>query len=69
MIYRVQDGDFRVVWTTQFEQRMRTLCTNEVWGVKMKKNEKIHVLQFEKIYFLKCFFLAAPLALDFQYDL
>jgi hypothetical protein len=69
MIYRVQDGDFRVVWTTQFEQRMRTLCTNEVWGVKMKKNEKIHVLQFEKIYFFIFFFLAAPFALDFQYDL
>jgi hypothetical protein len=35
----------------------------------MKKNEKKHVLQFEKKYFLYCSFLAAPLVLHFQDDL
>jgi hypothetical protein len=35
----------------------------------MKKNEKKHILQFEKMYFLYCSFLAAPLALHFKDDL
>jgi hypothetical protein len=50
---------------------MRKLCTDEVGGVKMKKNEKKRksILQFEKPYFLYCSFLAAPLALHFKDDL
>jgi hypothetical protein len=48
---------------------MRKLCTAEVGGVKMKKNEKQHDLQFEKTYFLYCSILAAPLALHLQDDL
>jgi hypothetical protein len=40
---------------------MRKLCTDEVGGVKMKKNEKEHVLQFEKTYFHYYSFLAALL--------
>jgi hypothetical protein len=32
---------------------MKKLCTNEVGGVKMKKNEKKSVLQFEKAYLKK----------------
>jgi hypothetical protein len=48
---------------------MRKLCTDEVGGVKMKKNEKKHILQFEKKYFLYCSFLAAHLALHFKDDL
>jgi hypothetical protein len=35
----------------------------------MKKNEKKHVLQSGKMYFLYCSFLAAPLALHFKDDL
>jgi hypothetical protein len=35
----------------------------------MKKNEKQHVLQFEKSYFLYCTFLAGPLTLHFYDDL
>jgi hypothetical protein len=49
--------------------KMRKLCADEVGGVKMKKNEKKSVFQFEKIYFLNCSFLAAPLALHFEDDL
>ncbi len=30
----------------------------------MKKNEKNHVLQFEKMYFIYCYFLATPLSLQ-----
>jgi hypothetical protein len=37
--------------------------------VKMKINEKKHILQFEKMCFLYCSFLAGPLALHFQDDL
>jgi hypothetical protein len=48
---------------------MRKLCADEVGGVKMKKNEKRRVLQFEKIYFINCSFLAAPLPLHFEDDL
>ncbi len=48
---------------------MRKLCTNEVGGVKMKKNEKKKVLQFEKMYFSLKKILAAPLALHFKDDL
>jgi hypothetical protein len=49
---------------------MRKLCTDEVGGVKMKKNgKKKHILQFEKPYCLYCSFLAAPLALHFKDDL
>jgi hypothetical protein len=47
---------------------MRKLCTDEIGGVKMKKNEKKWVLQFEKTYFLYWSFLAAPLTLHFQDD-
>jgi hypothetical protein len=32
----------------------------------MKKNEKKSVLQFEKTYFLHCFFLAGPFGSAFQ---
>jgi hypothetical protein len=39
---------------------MRKLCTDEVRGIRMKKNEKKQVLQFEKTYFLYCSFSAAP---------
>ncbi len=35
----------------------------------MKKIEKKRILQFEKVYFLYCSFLADPLALHFQDDL
>jgi hypothetical protein len=35
----------------------------------MKKNEKKHVLQFEKTYFLYNSFWAGPLALHFKDDL
>jgi hypothetical protein len=45
---------------------MRKLFADEVGRVKMKKNEKKRVLQFENIYFLNCSFLAAPLALHFE---
>jgi hypothetical protein len=48
---------------------MRKLCTDEVGGVKMKKNEKKHILQFEKTYFLYCSVLTAHLALHFEDDL
>jgi hypothetical protein len=48
---------------------MRELCADEVGGVKMKKHEKRRVLQFEKIYFINCSFLDAPLALHFEDDL
>jgi hypothetical protein len=48
---------------------MRKLFADEVGEVKMKKNERKSVLQFEKIYFLNCSFLAAPLALHFEDDL
>jgi hypothetical protein len=37
-------------------KKMRKLCTEEVGGVKMKKNEKEHVLQFEKKKSLLLFF-------------
>jgi hypothetical protein len=30
------------------KEKKRKLCTDEVGGVKMKKNEKKHVLKFEK---------------------
>jgi hypothetical protein len=48
---------------------MRKLCTNEVGEVKMKKNEKKRVLQFEKMFFFLLLFLASPLALHFKADL
>jgi hypothetical protein len=35
----------------------------------MKKNEKKHILQFEKPYFLYCSFLAVPLTWHFKDDL
>jgi hypothetical protein len=41
----------------------------KIRGVKMKKNEKKRVLQFEKTYFLYCSFLDGPLALHFKDDL
>jgi hypothetical protein len=45
-------------WLNLNQKKMRKLCTDEVGGVKMKKNEKKnHVLQFEKLYFLYCSFL------------
>jgi hypothetical protein len=48
---------------------MRKLCTDEIGGVKMKKNGKKHILQFEKTYFLNCSFLAVPWGLHFKDDL
>jgi hypothetical protein len=50
-------------------KNLRKLCTDEVGAVKMKKNEKNLLLQFEKTYFLYCSFVAAPLAFHFQDDL
>jgi hypothetical protein len=47
---------------------MKKLCTDEVGGVKMKKNERKCVLQFEKTY-LKKYIFTAPLALHFKNDL
>jgi hypothetical protein len=47
---------------------MRKLWTDEVGMVKMKKNEKKPVLQFEKNLLFYCSFLAAPLALLFKDD-
>jgi hypothetical protein len=44
---------------------MRKLCTDEVGGVKMKKN----AFCIEKMYFLYCSFMAASLALHFKDDL
>jgi len=38
------------------KKKMRKLCTNEVGGVKMNKNKKYHILEFEKTYFLYCSF-------------
>jgi hypothetical protein len=35
----------------------------------MKKNEKKHILEFEKTYFLYCSFLAAPSDLHSKDDL
>jgi len=32
----------------KLKQKLRKLCTNEIGGVKMKKNEKKRILQFEK---------------------
>jgi hypothetical protein len=46
---------------------MRKLCIDEVGRVKMKKNEKKHILLFEKMYFL-FFFLLIPLVLHFKDD-
>jgi len=48
---------------------MKKLCTNEVGETKMKKNEKNHILQLKKTYFLYCSFLVAPLDLHFKDDL
>jgi hypothetical protein len=51
---------------------MRKLCTNEVGGVKMKKNEKKKKKKkncIEKMYFFYCSFMAASLALHFKDDL
>jgi hypothetical protein len=49
----------------------RKLCSDEIGGVKMRKNEKKkHILQIQKMYFLYCSFLVAPLAsLHFKDDL
>jgi hypothetical protein len=48
---------------------MRNLCTDEIGGIKMKKNEKKKCLGFEKTYFFYCSFWAAPLAFYSQDDL
>jgi hypothetical protein len=40
-------------------KKMRKLCTDEVGGVKMKKNNTF--CDLKKTYFLYCSFLAAPL--------
>jgi hypothetical protein len=48
---------------------MKKLCIDEVGEVKMKKNEKHCILQFEKKYFFYCSFLVAPLDLHFKDDL
>jgi hypothetical protein len=45
---------------------MRSLCTDEVWGVKMKKNA---LCNFKKTYFLYFIFLATPLDLHFEDNL
>jgi hypothetical protein len=50
-------------------KKFRKLCTDEVGEVKMKKNEKKCILQFEKTYFLYFSFLAAPSVLHFKDDL
>jgi hypothetical protein len=52
-------------------KKLRKLCTDEVGGVKMKKNgKKKYVLLFEKTSFFYCsFFLAAPLGLHFKDEL
>jgi hypothetical protein len=52
MICRTSYGYYKVVEITQFEWKMRKLCINEIWGIKMKKNEKKHILKFEKSYFV-----------------
>jgi len=36
---------------------------------KRGQNEKKHSLQFEKMFFFYCYFLAGPLTLHFQDDL
>jgi hypothetical protein len=41
----------------------------KVGRVEMKKNEKKHILQFKKMYFLYWSFLAVALALHFKDDL
>ncbi len=51
------------------EKNMRKLCTDEVGGVKLGKNDKKRILRFEKTYFLYCSYLAALLALYFKDDL
>ncbi len=46
---------------------MRKLCSDEVRGVKVKKNEKKSVLQFEKkSIFFTANFWAAPFGFAFQ---
>jgi hypothetical protein len=44
---------------------MRKLCTDEIGGVKMKKNEKKTCFVIRKNVFSILSFLAAPLALHF----
>jgi hypothetical protein len=44
---------------------MRKLCTDETREVKMKKNEKKRILQFEET----AYFLCCSLALHFKDDL
>jgi len=48
---------------------MRKLCTVEVEGVKMEKNEKTRFVIRKKLIFFTALFLAAPLALHFKDDL
>jgi hypothetical protein len=45
---------------------MRKFCTDEVGGVKMKKNKKKNFCNSKIVFFL-IFFLAAPLALHFKH--
>jgi len=46
---------------------MRKLCTDEVGGVRMEKNEKKkQLLQFKKTYFLYSSYLAALFGFVFQ---
>jgi len=49
--------------------KKRKLWGLKVGGVKMKKNEKKHILQFEKTYYLYSSFLDGPLTFHFQDDL
>jgi hypothetical protein len=48
---------------------MRKLCTDEVGGVKMKKNEKKNMFFNSKMYFFYFSFLVVPLAFHFKDDL
>jgi hypothetical protein len=45
---------------------MRKLCIDEVGEVKMKKNEKKHVLQFEKNVFSLLLFCGCSFGFAFQ---
>jgi hypothetical protein len=48
---------------------MRNLCTNEIGGIKMKKNEKKVFWSLKNRMCFYCSFWAAPLALYSQDDL
>ncbi len=65
----LKDGHFGVVSIAWFEKLMKKLCTYEIGGVKMKKNEKKNgFFNFKNVFFYYIF-LVVSLALHFKDDL